>query len=213
MLTKRITILQGHPDRRGNHFGNALAGAYADGARAVGHEVKCIEVAKLDFPLLRSAEDFYLGTTPEGILAAQDAIRWANHLLIIYPLWHGHFPALFHAFLEQTFRPGFAVQGGHRGMPKKLFTGKTARIIITMGMPGLFYRWYYRAHSLKSLQRNILQFCGISPIRVNFVGGLGAGAVADRTLEPFERDYPMLKGAGGRERWLNKMRSLGYEGR
>jgi putative NADPH-quinone reductase len=59
-MTKRITILQGHPDPRGHHFGNALVEAYADGARAGGHEVRCIEVAKLAFPLLRSAEEFYL---------------------------------------------------------------------------------------------------------------------------------------------------------
>jgi putative NADPH-quinone reductase len=212
-MAKRITIIQGHPDPRGQHFGNALADAYGDGARAAGHEVKRLEVAKLDFPPLRSAEDFYQGATPEGILTAQDAIRWANHLLIFYPLWHGHFPALFHAFLEQTFRPGFGVEGRRGWMPKKLLMGKTARIVITMGMPGLFYRWYYRAHSLRSLERNILQFSGISPIKVTLVGSLGAGAISDRAVQRFERDYPMLMGTKGRERWLDKLRSLGRDGR
>jgi putative NADPH-quinone reductase len=61
---------------------------------------------------LRSAEEFYLGTTLQDILAAQKRIRWADHVLIIYPVWHGHFPGLVHAFLEQTFRSGFAVDGG-----------------------------------------------------------------------------------------------------
>ncbi len=212
-MGKCITIIQGHPDARAQHFGNALADAYGDGARGAGHEVKCIEVANFAFPLLHSAEEFYLGTTPEGVRIAQDAIRWANHLLIAYPLWHGHFPALFHAFLEQTFRPGFAVQGGDGRMPKKLLTEKTARIVITMGMPGFFYRWYYRAHSLKSLERNILRFSGIRPIRVTLIGGLGAGAVAGQTLESFERGYPILKSKKARERWLTKMRTLGHKGR
>jgi hypothetical protein len=27
-----------------------------------------------------------------------------------------------------------------------------------MGMPAAVYRWFYRAHSLKSLERNILGF-------------------------------------------------------
>jgi len=40
-------------------------------------------------------------------------------------------------------------------------------------MPASFYRWYYRAHSLKSLERNILGFCGIGPINVTLVGGVG----------------------------------------
>jgi len=75
-----------------------------------------------------------------------------------------------------------------------------------MGMPGLFYRWYYRAHSLKSLKRNILQFSGISPVKMTFVGRLGAG------LATFEHDYPFLANARARERWLNKLRALGQEG-
>lgn len=81
-MLKRITILQGHPDPRGQHFGHALADAYATGARVAGHEIKSIEVAKLDFPLLRSSEEFYQGPTPEGILPAQAAIRWADHLIL-----------------------------------------------------------------------------------------------------------------------------------
>ena len=145
-------------------------------------------------------------------IANSSLTAWSVKLKCGYPLWHGHFPALFHAFVEQTFRPGFAVQGGHGRMPKKLLTKKTARIVITMGMPALFYRWYYRAHSLKSLERNILRFSGIGPISVTLIGGLGAGAIEGQALEPFERDYPILKGKKARERWLTKMRSLGQDG-
>ena len=65
-------------------------------------------------------------------------------------------------------------------MPKKLLTGKSARIIVTMGMPALFYRWYFRAHSLKSLERNILAFCGFQPIRASVVGMVEATGQARR---------------------------------
>jgi putative NADPH-quinone reductase len=206
-MIRRITILQGHPDPRGHHFGNALAEAYANGARAAKHEIRCIDIAKLDFPLLRSSEDFYQGTTPEGILPAQDAIRWADHLVICYPLWHGHFPAYFHAFLEQTFRPGFAVQIGNGHLPKKLFEGKSARIVVTTGMPALFYRWYYRAHSLKSLKRNILGFAGIRPVKTTLIGMLGAGAGGP------DGAFPTLMSMTQRERWLDKLSAFGREGR
>jgi putative NADPH-quinone reductase len=202
----RITIIQGHPDPRGHHFGNALADAYVIGARAAGHEIKSIAVAQLDFPLLRSSEEFYQGPTPEGILPAQDAIRWADHLVLFYPLWHGHFPALLHAFLEQTFRPGFALESRKGQMPKKLFVGKTARIVVTMGSPAFFYHWFYRAHSLKSLKRNILGFAGIKPIRTTLIGWLGGGAG-----EPTGA-FPTLMSTARRERWLNKLRALGRQG-
>jgi putative NADPH-quinone reductase len=206
----RITILQGHPDPRGGHFGHALAEAYAAGARAAGREVRTIEVTQLDFPLLRSPDDFYHGAAPEGVLAAQDAMRWADHLLIVYPLWYGHCPAVLHAFLEQTFRPGFAVAGqGGVTRRKRLLAGKTARIVVTMGMPALVYRWYYGAHSLKSLERNILRFSGFGPVRSTLVGLLGAGAAGGA----LDKDFPTLTGSAGRERWLGKLRALGAEGR
>jgi putative NADPH-quinone reductase len=206
-MMKRIAILQGHPDARGHRFGNALADAYADGARAAGHEIKRIVVTKLEFPLLRNSEDFYQGATPEGIVPAQDAIRWADHLVIFYPLWHGNLPALLHAFFEQTFRPGFAIQIGKGLTPKKLFEGKTARIVVTMGMPALFYRWYYGAHSLKSLKRNILGFSGIGPVKTTLIGMLGAGAGGPDGV------FPTLMSIKQREKWLGKVHSLGREGR
>ena len=39
-----------------------------------------------------------------------------------------------------------------------------------MGMPATLYRWYFRAHSIKSLERNILGFVGIGPIHETLVG-------------------------------------------
>ena len=64
MDTRRILIIQGHPDPAGRHFGHALADAYAEGAMAAGHEVRRIEVALLDFPLLRSQADWLKGAVP-----------------------------------------------------------------------------------------------------------------------------------------------------
>jgi putative NADPH-quinone reductase len=55
-------------------------------------------------------------------------------------------------------------------MPKKLLKGRSARIVVTMGMPAFFYRIFYRAHSLKNLKRNILEFCGIDPVRTTMIG-------------------------------------------
>jgi putative NADPH-quinone reductase len=49
-----------------------------------------------------------------------------------------------------------------------------------MGMPSLFYRLVYRAHSLKSLERNILAFVGFGPIRDTILGNVEAMTDADR---------------------------------
>jgi putative NADPH-quinone reductase len=168
---KRVLIIQGHPDSKGMRFCHALAESYAEGARQAGVELRRIDVATLPFLLLRSKEEWESGASPEVIRRCQDDIRWAEHLLIIYPLWLGSMPALLKGFFEQVFRPGFAIcQVGDKGRWRKLLKGKSARIIVTMGMPALLYRWYFGAHSLKSLERNILGFCGIGPIRETLIG-------------------------------------------
>ena len=194
-MSKRITIIQGHPDAQTRHFGHALADEYAKGCEEGGHEVRRVEVARLEFPLLRSKEEFEQGVPLDSIKQVQDSIRWSDHLVILYPLWLGSMPAMLKAFLEQVFRPGVAFEYQASGtMAKKLFTGKSARIVMTMGMPALVYRWLFFAHSLKSLQRNILGFCGIKPARATLIGQVEGMTEQQR--------------AG----WLDEMRKLGHAG-
>lgn len=103
-------------------------------------------------------------------------------------------PALLKAFLEQVARPGFAISKADRGFPAKLLKGRSARVIVTMGMPGLFYRLVFRAHSLKSLERNILRFSGFAPVRHSVIGNVE-------------------KGDGYRRKWLRRIARLGSSAR
>jgi putative NADPH-quinone reductase len=178
---RRIVIIDGHPDPSPDRYMHALATAYAEGARAAGHTVTLIEVAKLTFPLLQTAEEFEKRSAPGAILKAQEFVRQADHIVILYPLWLGSMPALLKGFIEQLMRPGFAFAYATKGLPKKLLAGKSAHVIVTMGMPGFFYRWYYRAHSLKGLERNILNFVGIKPVRSTVIGMIGNKNAAKRT--------------------------------
>ena len=111
---------------------------------------------------------------PPALADAQAAIAWAEHLVLLFPLWLGDMPALLKAFLEQVARPGFAFERDARNpFTAKKLGGRSARVVVTMGMPALVYRWVFRAHSVKSLERNILGFVGISPVRETLLGGIG----------------------------------------
>lgn len=172
-MTRRIAIIQGHPDTTARHFCHALAEAYLAGAQSSGFEVRLIDVAAMDFTLLRSKADFESGAPALSIIQAQDALRWADHLVVFFPLWLGGMPALLKAFFEQTFRPDFAFEYGDAGqVTRKHLTEKSARVIVTMGMPAWVYRWFYCAHGVKVLERNILAFCGISPVRTSLIGSI-----------------------------------------
>ncbi|WP_428309990.1 NAD(P)H-dependent oxidoreductase [Hydrocarboniphaga sp.] len=165
----RIAIIQGHPDVSETHLGHALAHAYAEAAEKAGHQVRNIIVAQLAVPMLHSKDEWQNGEVPETVLAAQEVMVWAEHLLIVLPLWLGSMPASFKAFLEQVFRPDFTVVCDSKGKSKRL-GGRSARVVLTMGMPALLYRFYFMAHGLKSLVRNILKFAGISPVSTTVVG-------------------------------------------
>lgn len=108
---------------------------------------------------------------PPALAPAQDAIARAEHIVLVYPLWLGDMPAQLKGFLEQVLRPGFAIARSPANPLKAgLLGGRSARIIVTMGMPGLFYRWFYRAHTVRALRRNILKFVGIAPSAATVVG-------------------------------------------
>lgn len=189
-MTRHIAIIDGHPDPDRSRFVHALADAYAEGARSGGHEVRHIELATLDFPLLRSRPAWAAEPPPPAIADAQQTIAWAQHLVLLYPLWLGDVPALVKAFLEQVMRPGFAIKEGERPGKAGLLKGRSARVVVTMGMPAFFYRVYYGAHSLKSLERNILKFVGIAPVAHSVIG--------------------MVEGsAEEREGWLREMSEFG----
>lgn len=171
-MPKRLMVIQGHPDAQSARLCHALADRYVEGARLAGAEIRQFNIGQIEFPLLRTKADFDLGRsgTPDSLVPAQEALLWAEHLMLIYPLWHGTMPALLKGFIEQIFRPEVAEKQVENGFPKKLLTGKSARVIVTMGMPAWAYRWYFCAHSLRSLERNILKFSGIHPVRKSLFG-------------------------------------------
>lgn len=192
MDARRIVFIEGHPDDTQEHLCGALANAYAAGAEEAGHTVRRVRVAALDFPLLRRQQDWEHGALPPGLASAQADIAWAEHLVLFFPLWLGDMPALLKGFLEQIARPGFAFKASN-GNPfgAKGLTGRSARVVVTMGMPALVYRYYFRAHSVRSLERNILGFVGIAPVHETLIG------LVDQL------------GAQGTQDWLVKLRKLG----
>jgi putative NADPH-quinone reductase len=195
-MPSQVLLIQGHPDPAGGHLCHALAQAYADGAREATHDVRTLDVAQLDFPLLRSQHAWTQEALPPALAPAQEAIRWADHLVFFFPLWLGGMPALLKGFLEQIAREGFAfAKDGGNPMGHKLLKGRSARLVVTMGMPAPVYRYYFRAHSIKALERNILGFVGIGPIEETLIGLVEA--MDDKA----------------RAKWFAKLRELGRQAR
>jgi putative NADPH-quinone reductase len=192
----RVLIVNGHADPSPDRLCAALATACAEGAREAGHAVERLDVGALDFPVLRSREDYERGAPCPAIADAQARIRAAEHVVLIFPIWLGECPALFKAFLEQTLRPGYAREpAGPGGLGEPLMTGRSVRIVATMAMPALAYRFYFWGHGLANLRRAILRFVGFGPIRTTLIGG--AASVSPARAEKLMEQMRQL-GAGAR---------------
>jgi putative NADPH-quinone reductase len=140
---------------------------------------------------LRTQQEFETGALPQTLVPARDALVAAQHVLIVFPLWHGTMPGLLKGFIEQVMRPGVALEYRKEGFPRRLLAGRSAHLVVTMGMPALIYRWYFRAHGVRGLERSVLRFSGMKPVRETLFGMVQSVDDARR------------------RRWLDRMRDQG----
>ena len=191
-MSKRIVIIQGHPDSRDNHLGFALSRSYAESARQAGHEVRNVNVGQLDFPLIRSKFHYERSDLPQQLREAQQDLLWAEHWVLFYPIWLGDMPAVLKGFFEQVLRQDLTaleLDTGERWA--KILKGKSARIVVTMATPAAVYRVFYGAHSVKSLERNMLKYCGISPVRTTLIG-----SVYKKSKKQIEKNIAQMRPMG-----------------
>ena len=178
-MPDRILILDGHPDSARERFCHALADAYAQGARSVGREVRIVSVADTRFEMLRTAADFAREPESAAILQARADVLWCDHLVIVFPLWLGGAPGLLHGFLEQVARAEFVAGTSGKGIQQKL-KGRSARLIVTMGMPAFTYRLLFREHGIRNIMQGVLGFGGVRPARRTLFGMIESSSAEKR---------------------------------
>lgn len=169
MQQKRILLILGHPGD--DSFCGAIAERYREAASSAGHDVRLLRLSELAFdPLLRSGYDGEQPLEPD-LLQAQQAIAWADHLALVFPVWWGGVPALLKGFLDRVLLPGFAFRYRKGSpFPEKLLKGRTAHLLATMDTPPWYFRWVQRMPALQQMRRTTLEFCGIRPTRTLMLG-------------------------------------------
>lgn len=187
---KKILIINGHPDSESFCF--ALHRKYKEGALSSGHEVEELILTEMDFdPILRHGYRKRSELEPD-LVDAWEKLKWADHLVWIYPTWWASPPALLKGFVERVFLPGFAFEYQEKSpFPKKLLKGKTSEIISTMDSPVFYYRWIVKDIGGKMIRKDIGAFCGIKNIRTTYLA-----VIKKSTAEQ-------------RAKWLDKVRALG----
>ena len=141
-----------------------------DGERAAGHEVEVGATARMAVPLRTSPSEWWHGSPPPQLAAVQDAIQHADHLVFVYPLWMGDMPAMMRGFMEHVTRPGVFMDDPQQPFGAGLLGGRSARLVVSMGMPAVVYRWRYGGYGVRMMRRQILGRAGIRPVRTTLIG-------------------------------------------
>jgi len=190
MSPMKILIINGHPDQEG--FNYAISYAYKQGAINSGATIQEIKIRELDFDVnLAFGYRKRMELEPD-LLDAQEKIKWADHLVWIYPVWWGSVPAIMKGFLDRVLLPSFAFQKKENSVWwDKYLTGKSARIICTLDQPGWYYRLIYGSPSHHAMKKLTLEFVGIKPVKITTIGPI------------------RLSRDAFREKWLRKIERLG----
>lgn len=191
---KKILIINGHP--RENSFCHAISRSYLNGASGKGNEVVLLNLFDIKF------DSNFLGTYSSearenmepDLVFAQQNIKWAQHIVIVHPIWWGSVPAALKGFLDKVLVPGFAFRYKAQGpWWDKLLAGRTGEIIYTSDTPPWFNRLFYGAPAVNMLRDRVFGFCGIKTTGVN-----GIGPIRNSTPE-------------WRKNWLEKVERIGMK--
>ncbi|MBL7045012.1 MAG: NAD(P)H-dependent oxidoreductase, partial [Parcubacteria group bacterium] len=168
-MKKKIYILLGHPDSE--TLSGYLADSYGKAAREGGHTVRRTNIGELKFdPILHYGYKKIQELEPD-LKKVQTDIKWADHVVIVYPNWWCSMPAPLKGMFDRMFLPGFAFNFSKEKDAEweKLLTGKSARVIITSGMSPIKAKFHFGDFT-NELSRGILEFSGFHPVEVTTFG-------------------------------------------
>ncbi len=191
-MSRRILIADLHPARLS--LSAALAQAYRDGALAAGHQVRIAQLSEMSFnPDLGQASFRNAPALEPDLETFREDLLWAEHVVLVTPMWWGGLPAKAKGLFDRTLLPGFAFDPRQRrmGVPTPLLSGRTAHFMLTSDTPAWAF-WLMYGRALKQqVHRQILSFVGLKTIRHTH-------------FSPVEHSTPQI-----RARWLQDTRLLG----
>ncbi len=186
--SKKIVVLCGHPDH--TSFTGTVADHYQAAAEDAGHTVERVNIGELNFdPILHKGYKEIQALEPD-LIALQDKIKAADHLVIVYPNWWCTMPAILKGLFDRFWLPGFAFNFNKQTKRiEKHLAGKTGRVIIISGTHSPFMTWWQFGDFTNEIQYGILEFAGIRT-------AVSAFGPAEKVEEKV------------REKWLKEVESL-----
>jgi len=163
----KTLVVHCHPDPKS--FNRALYDTSCAALRRSGNEVRTIDLYAEGFdPVMKRDERECYNLDPsliEGRVQKHvDAVRWAEHLVFVYPVWFHGPPAMLKGWLERVFLPGVAFlvpsKKGEKTRPGLQHVRRLT--IVTSGGSPLWWLWVVGDPNRRLFGRAIRALCSRS---------------------------------------------------
>lgn len=160
-----VLIVYAHPNPRS--FNQAILETVDAALRAQGHATRIHDLYQMQFRCVLDGEDLlrsWRGDLPVDTRREQEALRWAQGLVLIYPVWWFGPPAILKGWIDRVFTRKFAFDFGPEGM-KGLLHLERALIFNTLGGDQATYQQEHWEELLaRPMIEGILGACGVRNI-------------------------------------------------
>lgn len=171
----RTLIVYNHP--REGSFCSAVREAVENGLKTGNHEYKVIDLDRDGFDPVMREKDLKAFVTAGRIgedgleevdplvLRYMKMMRWAEQIVMIFPIWWMTTPAMTKGFIDKVIFPGivYKMEGGK--LVSKLSSLKQVTIITTMNTPSEVYHDIFGNSLEGSLIKGTFNQIGIHDIR------------------------------------------------
>lgn len=169
----RHLVIAAHPSTKS--FNHSVVEAYTSALVERKHRVECRDLYAANFNPVLSARDLAAighGKASKDIREEQAAMRHADVVTLISPLWWSGFPAMLKGYLDRVFCEGFAYVI-KRGEYLPGLAGKKGVIITTSGASKEELKSGGTLRAIRTIYDiGLMQFCGIEMVQHLYLSGI-----------------------------------------
>lgn len=160
----RTLVVHCHPDPQS--YNAALFRAALEALGRAGHELRSVDLYAEGFDPVMSREERIAYVDNPGLIEARvqphvDALRWADHLVFVYPVWFHGPPAMLKGWLERVWLPGVAflpaAKKGRKTVPGLRHIRRLS--VVTSGGAPWWWLWVVGNPNRKLFARAIRGLC------------------------------------------------------
>jgi NAD(P)H dehydrogenase (quinone) len=168
----RHLIIAVHP--RSKSFNHSIVEAYTATLTERGHRVSCRDLYAMGFNPILSARDITAmarGKPARDIRSELNAIRAAEVITLIAPLWWSGFPAMLKGYVDRVFTAASGYLTKERDYRPRL-SGKRGVIIMTSEASVNELKSSGTLRALKMHHSGLMEYCGVESVEQLYLGGI-----------------------------------------